>query len=168
MTHQNDTESPQPVAEAESLVGVASTDLLASLVLVSNAAAEMADRLKMLMEMHGRISQVSDAISPHMVAEWGRQAHWWMEKMGDYFNATDAVDEEDVRDQSWNIAFDSARKFFPLANDLVLCLRISDKPNRYERSTQTRNRNPRILPTAQKSLHPRRPRIRRAPAPAGA
>ena len=29
MTHQNETESPQPVAEAESLVGVASTDLLA-------------------------------------------------------------------------------------------------------------------------------------------
>lgn len=116
MTHQNDTESPLPVAEAESLVGVASTDLLASLVLVSNAAAEMADRLKMLIEMHGRISQVSDAISPHMVAEWGRQAHWWMKKMGDYFNATDAVDEEDVRDQSWNIAFVSARKFFPLAN----------------------------------------------------
>ncbi len=29
MISQNDTESPQPVAEAESLVGVASTDLLA-------------------------------------------------------------------------------------------------------------------------------------------
>ena len=32
MIHQNDPESPQPVAEAESLVGVASTDLLAVLV----------------------------------------------------------------------------------------------------------------------------------------
>jgi hypothetical protein len=29
MIHQTDTESPKPVAEAESLVGVASTDLLA-------------------------------------------------------------------------------------------------------------------------------------------
>jgi hypothetical protein len=29
MMHQTDTESPKPVAEAESLVGVASTDLLA-------------------------------------------------------------------------------------------------------------------------------------------
>lgn len=32
MIHQNDPESPQPVAEAESLVGVALTDLFASLV----------------------------------------------------------------------------------------------------------------------------------------
>lgn len=30
MTHQNDSEPPQPVAEEKSLVGVASTDLLAS------------------------------------------------------------------------------------------------------------------------------------------
>ena len=31
MIHQTDPESPKPVAEAESLVGVASTDLLAAL-----------------------------------------------------------------------------------------------------------------------------------------
>ena len=32
MTHQNETESPQPVAEAESLVGIASTDLFSDLI----------------------------------------------------------------------------------------------------------------------------------------
>lgn len=36
MTHQNDSESPQPVAEAESLVGVAMHDLIAVGDIVEN------------------------------------------------------------------------------------------------------------------------------------
>lgn len=99
------------------VTAVLNDDLLASLALVSNAAAEMADRLKMLMEMHARVAPITiQHLGARGIEDWGREAHWWMEKMGDYFNATDAVDEEDVRDQSWNIAFDAARKFFPLAN----------------------------------------------------
>jgi len=117
MSQNQMPESPQPVAEAESLVGVASTDLLASLVLVSNAAAEMADRLKMLMEMHARVAPITiQHLGPRGIEDWGREAHWWMENLGEYFNGTDAVDADDPRDQSWDVAFDTARKFFPLAN----------------------------------------------------
>ena len=117
MSQNQQPESPQPVAEEKDLVGVATHDLLASLVLVSNAAAEMADRLKMLMEMHGRVAPIAiQHLGPRGIEDWGREAHWWMEQLGDYFNGTDAVDPEDFRDQSWNVAFDTARKFFPLAN----------------------------------------------------
>lgn len=38
MIHQTNTESPQPVAEADSLVGVASTDLFAALIRRHNLA----------------------------------------------------------------------------------------------------------------------------------
>lgn len=97
---------------------VLNDDLLASLVLVSNAAAEMADRLKMLMEMHAIVAPITGQhLGNRGLEDWGRAAHWWMENLGNYFNATDAVDDEDPRDQSWDLAFDAARKFFPLAND---------------------------------------------------
>jgi len=106
-----------PENSDNSVKAVANDDLLASLVLVSNAAAEMADRLKTLMEMHARVAPITiQHLGPRGIEDWGREAHWWMENLGEYFNGTDAVDADDPRDQSWDVAFDAARKFFPLAN----------------------------------------------------
>ena len=84
---------------------------------VSVAAAGMADRLKMLMEMHSRTSpEIAKHLGDRGIEEWGTQAHWWIKKLGEYFNNTDAVDPEDPRDQSWDVALETARKFFPLSS----------------------------------------------------
>lgn len=98
---------------------VLSDEMLATYVLACNAAAEMADRLKTLMEMHSRLAAGPEhmaCMGTHGIINQGRSAHWWMEQLGEYFNGTDAVDSDSPMDQSWDVALDAARKFFPLAN----------------------------------------------------
>lgn len=109
-------ETQQPESPAQPL---GSDDLLSALAQVSNAAASMAERLKMLMESHARQCQsetLAKLIGERGIKGWGREAHWWMEQLGEYFNGTDSVDEDDPRDQSWSVALDVAREFFPLDN----------------------------------------------------
>lgn len=87
--------------------------LLSDALKVCAAAAEMANRLQKLIETREVTLPIFLKIfGPSSVVRMTTDAHYWMEQLGNYFNATDAVDEDD--EARFDPIFEIARRSFPL------------------------------------------------------
>ncbi len=102
-----------------------SGDLLAVAIEVALTAADMADRLKTLMATKElTLPNFQAMFGDSSVTRQAREAHHWMETLADYFNATDAVDDEE--DEKWDAVFEKARQFFPLRRAETSRLLVGD------------------------------------------
>ncbi len=94
--------------------GLPSHDLLSSAIEVCKCAAHIADILKNLMEIRPTILPIYlEKFGAESVIRQAKEAHYWMDTIGDYLNGCDAVSEEDA---IWDATFEKARALFPLDN----------------------------------------------------
>jgi len=82
---------------------------LAAAIALSAVAAEMTDRLKALFDADATALPIffeKDPLCQSMIPRKARTALRWINYLGDYFNATDAVDFEE--DEKWDAIIHNA------------------------------------------------------------